>query len=331
MRERLAAHAAAAPVRCGLPVVRSLAALVAAFALLAAAAPAGAASMSAAADTTSIRVGDPIRVRVRLVTEPGSTLELPALGKTLGSLEVLSWTRAAPRERNGERELDGVAVVTAWATGDTEIPPIVAAGDSSGDVHTEAIAIRVASVGIEKSQDVRPIRGPVALPRNWLLIAAIVLGAALVALAAFLLVRRLRRKRHDLPAVPIVVRPAHELAYEALDRLASERLVERGHAAEHVARLADILRDYHGARFGFLALDMTTSEIVAALRPLIDAGSASSRMALAETRAFLEEADLVKFADVVPDDEEARGGVARVRGIVDETRVRDEQPLAEAS
>jgi hypothetical protein len=330
LRRRLAARAAAGPsVRSGLSAARRFATLVAAFALFAAAAPAEAARLSATADTTRIRVGDPIHLRVRLVTEPGSKLELPAIGKTLGSLEVLSWTLAAPRERNGEREIDGVAVVTAWATGAAVIPPIVASGDST--VRTEPIAIRVESVGIEESKDVRAIRGPVSLPRNWLLIAAIALGSLLVALAAFLLVRRLRRKRLDVPAAPIVARPAHELAYEALDRLAAERLVERGHAAEHVTRLADILRDYHGARFGFLALDMTTSEIVAALRPLIDGGSASSRMALAETRAFLEEADLVKFAEVVPDDEQARGGLTRVRHVVDETRVRDEQPLAEAS
>jgi len=308
-----------------------IAGLCAAAALMAAGACAAEPRLTAAVAADTAHVGDPIALRLTLVAPASSPLALPALAKSLGEFEVLSWTPRKTTEKNGERTASGDAVITAWRTGVLEIPAVRATGDSALDVRSAPIAMAIVSVGLDESGDVRRVRGPVGLPRNWWLIAAVVAGALALGVAALLLVRRLRKQPAEAPAAPAVVRPAHEVAYEELARLASERLVERGLAAEHVIRLADILRDYLGRRFGFAALDMTTSEIIATIRPVFETLPRETRAAFSQAREFLEYGDLVKFADLAPAEAEAASGIARVRAVVDGTREPDAAPLAEAS
>ncbi|MFN0150701.1 MAG: hypothetical protein ACKVU1_08345 [bacterium] len=322
-------------MRSGAAVARAWAAGIAIGVVIGVFAPATARSagprMSAVATNDSARVGDPITVRFTLSAPVGSPLELPPVSKTLGEFEVLSWTPLKIVEKGGERIAAGDAHLAAWRTGVMEIPSVRAVGDTTQDVSSTPIPITIVSVGLDESGEARPVRGPVSLPRNWWLIALVTLGVIALGLAAFLLVRRLRRKPGEAPAPPVIVRPAHEVAYEELAKLASERLVDRGLAAEQIVRLADILRDYLGRRFGFNALDMTTAEIVTALRSVFEHEPRESRTAFSQAREFLEDGDLVKFADVVPEAAAASSGIARVRAIVDATRVPDAAPLAEAS
>ena len=58
------------------------------------------------------------------------------------------------------------------------------------------------------------------------------------------------------------------MALEKLDRLATQRLVQTGaDMRPFYFQLSEIVREYLGARFGFLALEMTTEELMDELRP----------------------------------------------------------------
>ncbi len=294
------------------------------------------ATLAVEAAPREIHVGDPIRITIRLTAEEGSDVALPVLAESVGDFEVLSvGSPTEERGPDGERILSVEATVTAWATGDLTIPPLSASGTAdleAGSVRSDPVPITVASVGIESSEDLRPIKDPLSLPIEWARIALIALAALLAAIVAFLVARRLRRRPAAVPAAPISTRPAHEVALEAIDRLASEGLVARGRVAEHTTRLTDILRRYFEARFGFPALDRTTSEILVALRkPLDRAGIRRSIDLHAEIADLLHEADLVKFAEFSPDPAAASATVERARSIVEATREEEAPPLAAAS
>lgn len=295
--------------------------------------PSSGARLSVEAAPREIRVGDAIRLTIRLTAEAGSDLAIQAPPEALGEFEILEWL--APREvrgRAGERTLVVDATVTAWRTGDLVIPPISAVGPASGEVRSEPVPIAVASVGIDSSEDIRPIKDPLSLPIDWTRIALIALAALAAAIVAFLVARRLRRRPAAAPAAPVPARPAHVVALEALERLAAEGLVARGRVAEHTMRLADILRRYFEARFGFPALDMTTSEILLALRrPLDREGIRRSLDLHGEIADLLHEADLVKFAEFSPDPDDATAMVPRAHDIVEATREEEAPPLAAAS
>ncbi|MCM1079979.1 MAG: BatD family protein [Bacteroidales bacterium] len=83
--------------------------------------------------------------------------------------------------------------------------------------------------------------------------------------------------------------PAHVKAITAIDELKQERMVSSDNQKEYYTRLTDTLRKYLEERFGFSAMEMTTSEIITRL-------SAEDPMKVAELRELFETADLVKFA-----------------------------------
>src|SRR5262245_9688899 len=83
-------------------------------------------------------------------------------------------------------------------------------------------------------------------------------------------------------------------------------------------QVSAIAREYLGNRYGFLALDMTTSEILKTVRQLQPAGLDAAQVA-----RFLAEADLVKFAKFVPGAEEPAAHLAEARRLVDTTRELD--------
>jgi hypothetical protein len=133
------------------------------------------------------------------------------------------------------------------------------------------------------AEDIRDIRGPKNVLPDWVL-AAIIGGALLIALACYGLWRR-RRTR-----VARVLSP-YEMALQRLEDLRALMQPER--AREFSTAVSDIVRLYIEQKFDVTATRRTTEEF---LRDLLE----SSNAALAEHRAllgeFLQQCDFVKFA-----------------------------------
>jgi hypothetical protein len=140
------------------------------------------------------------------------------------------------------------------------------------------------------------------------------LGLSAAAALAFLGVRALRRAR-AAPDEPAPLPPAERFA-RRLDALEGERLPERGEGREHVSRLSEIVREYLGALTGLNALDLTTGELMARVRdggdPRLDAGG---------LEAFLDEADLIKFARHPAGPDACAAGMSFARGLLERTRL----------
>ena len=132
--------------------------------------------------------------------------------------------------------------------------------------------------------DIRDIKGVVAIPIPlwWLLIPVILI---LVALGIWLWWRR--RKPVVAPQVVRMLTPL-EVALAALQQLRQDAPP----ADEFYTRLSDIIRHYIEERFGLRAPERTTEEFLA------EATLPTQQMTLLS--AFLQEADLVKFARLRP-------------------------------
>ena len=147
--------------------------------------------------------------------------------------------------------------------------------------------------------------------------AAALLGAVI----ALLVRRRLRARRPPVPAVP--PRPAHEIAMERLDRLGT-LLAQGGDLRPFYFGLSEAIRDYLGGRFGFDSLEMTTEELIAAMRRV---PADETRGVLgSEIEGWLSGCDLVKFAKLAPSVEQARGALETAIRMVEATRPRVEAP-----
>lgn len=206
--------------------------------------------------------------------------------------------------------------------GDQELPPIrlriVTADGVVGTVHTDARTIHVGSlIANEPDAQPRPPSVPIAVMQDDYTLAYVlgVLGLiALGALIAWLVIRWWNRQPKVAPPPP-PPRPAWEVALEKLEAL-RKRLpasLAENKQTEIVDGVSDALREYLGGRFGFNGLESTTDEVIARVRH-----ERLGPIAVEEIVALLGDADLVKFARAVPDEETcermAEGAVRIVRG-----------------
>lgn len=155
----------------------------------------------------------------------------------------------------------------------------------------------------------------------WGLAALLLLGAALYGLKRLL--ARYGKGLGDLfkPAPPL---PPHVVAIRALEALHHRKLWQNGKFKHYYSDLTDILRTYIAGRYGIGAMEMTSDEIIEAMRSRSE--EELPKKASMDLTAILRNADLVKFAKAEPDAEQNEGDYTRAYYFVEETKIQEEEP-----
>ena len=173
-------------------------------------------------------------------------------------------------------------------------------GQDKKVINTDSLPIYISLVKVDTTQPIKPIKEPVAVPFTfkefWPLLAWIFGGLALIAGIIFL-VRWLNNGGKIEKKIPL--KPPYEEAMIALEQLQKKRLWESGDTKGYYISLADVLRKYITRVWNMDALEMTTSEIIRALKK-----ETVDKSIRNELKDILELADLVKFAkhNSVPDE-----------------------------
>jgi len=94
--------------------------------------------------------------------------------------------------------------------------------------------------------------------------------------------------------------------------------VQKGEVKEYYSRLTDIVRRYFEQRYGFMALEQTTDEILSELRR-----HPTAEEVWGETGEVLRRADMVKFARHMPSMSDHEKAMETARNIVERTRVKE--------
>lgn len=229
---------------------------------------------------------------------------LPGTEKVTGDVKETTWRWKVLPVRMGIEKVPPI-----------ELPFRTIEG-AEGSVATELVRVRVRGL-LENEAD--PALGqsppPVdVIATNWALIWALSVGGALVlgTLLSWLVLLALRQRFAALkPAPP--PRPAIDVALERLAQIDQASAAELD-GAQRLAATIDAMREYLGGRYQIDALEMTTPELRLAL-PALDLKSITPL----EIEALLNDADLVKFARIVPPESAAREKSPLVRRIVTET------------
>ncbi|MBO7199600.1 MAG: hypothetical protein J6V26_06165 [Alistipes sp.] len=145
---------------------------------------------------------------------------------------------------------------------------------------------------------------------------ALILLGLVVWLLAWYIARYLRNRAVVPPPAPKI--PPHVVANKALVELGHRKLWQKGKFKAYYTALTSILRTYISGRWDIGALEMTTDEIIAALRD-VEMPSAS-RTDLITT---LRTADMVKFAKAEPEAEENEESLSRALYFVENTKLVD--------
>ncbi len=144
-----------------------------------------------------------------------------------------------------------------------------------------------------------------------------------VAVVAGIFIYRKTRKEEEFRKLEhIKPVPPFELAMQRLDALRTQRLAQSGHEKEFYTRLTDILRQYLQGRFGINAMEMTTSQIVRALR-----ADSFTRQPAEHIDSVLRIADFVKFAKERPLADDNERALMRATDFVEATKPVPPPPL----
>ncbi len=277
-------------------------------------------------DTSSIRIGERVQLRLNTTLPKSSVVYWPIITDTLTSaIEVASKskidTNATSRKEfvNYSQSIQ----ITSFDTGFHYVPPFTIyytfAGDTARhELLSDGVYLKVRTVEVDTTRAIRDIRGPISAPLSFEELAPYLGAALILGLIIGFVWYYFWRKRMNKPLFPVLVRPQGppwETALQSLSLLEDKKLWQQGKIKEYYSELTDILRHYLHQQFSIEAMEMTTSEILAAYDV---AGLQTDPRRLLDN--ILVMADYAKFAKATPQRNENEQSMTFARQFIDGTK-----------
>jgi len=243
-------------------------------------------ALSASIDQDSARVGGIVELRLKYRLPEGAHLPEEPKIKGIEGLTTVD-RQIGPGLIRISFLVDQLG---PWKTGELSLGYIDKDGKSQV-LMTGPVSLKVTSnLGDKPAEaELKPIQGIIPTRPQWLKYLPWVAGLLGMLLIVFVLFWWYKRGREGKPPV-IPQIPPHIRAKKEIKELDALRLFEKGHAKRFYFRFSEILRRYFGSLRGFPAVELTTEEIARCIDMEQDRG----------LLALLRQADLVKFADMVP-------------------------------
>ncbi len=285
-------------------------------------------SVAASVDSAIMTMGSRthVRVTVQMPEAAASNVNLDGMPELAAGEEYLPWNGvdivavdSASTITDGMRTIGYDYTIQAFDPGTLTLPPFAVVSGASDTAFSNAITFKVLPVDIDSTMTLNPMASVVApatkwydyIP-GWLLWVALGFFAVACGTAAYFLLRK-HKEQIEIRRNPPV--PPYELAISRLNTLRTSNLAESGQEKAYYTELVDILRQYLHGRFAINAMEMTSTQIVRALR-----SNPATRMSADQMRSVLSMADFVKFAKVRPLPDDNVRAMSRALDFVEETK-----------
>lgn len=249
----------------------------------------------------------------------------------LGDFEILGVRSEGSRPWDAGSVIDSVVYEATTFALDTArvagIPVSLVAGVDTLTVASDPVFLRVGSLVPAGTEDILDITDIADFPRPmwpWVLLGLLIASA----LAAWWWWRR-RQEETSPTAASVPATPPVDAALERLKSLEDMDLRSLEDVKPYYVELADILRTYFGQRAHVQALEATTRELIGQLMSL-RADRPVPRDLIARLNGILDEADLVKFADIRPVVDRTRELLSQSREAIEGTELAYRREEAEA-
>ena len=207
------------------------------------------------------------------------------------------------------------ALITVWNSDKYIIPAFTFSENNVSDL----ITLYVQDIEIKDTDTIlKDIKGPlddtfkktIKNTKNqiikWIIFAIIFIIMIYILYVVFLKRRLVRESEIHIPAEVI--------AFNRLSELEQKKLWETGKINEYHTELSEIIRRYLEGRFKFIALELTTDEILTELKSVIN------NDIFKKLQKILERADLAKFAKNQPTDLQNLESMSLAKEIISSTK-----------
>ena len=293
--------------------------------------PANAPKISGTVEPDSIGIGDRFLYTIEVERDLMQEVYFPDFKQSVEHYEMIEDRPVDTLSREGRRlKLRKSYLMAAFQEGIHNVLPEVMYLDKNiidtlrGD---DTLRLMVTTFEIDSTShtifDIKPQRtlkfkfGEISGYVTWTIIAIIIL--VLLFLIAKRILAHYGKSFSDIfkPAPPL---PPHEIALRDLKKLHSERLWQEDKHKLYYSGLTDILRAYIAGQFGVGALEMTSDEIIEAMR-----GVEIPQKQKMDLTELLRDADLVKFAKAMPEAEANEAAYTMALNFVEQTMPQPEE------
>lgn len=250
-------------------------------------------------DSVGILIGEQAHLRLGVTMPKGASLQWPELKATqyvVPGVEVVNIADGdTVKADNNQVKVERTYTITSFDESLYAIPALTVKVDGKpykgGTAALKVITMDVDTLHPNQFFPPKDVQANPFLWSEWSPWFWLSLLVLLLALLAYYLIVRLRENKPIITRIRIVKHiPPHQRALNAIDKIKAEHLQTSEDQKTYYTRLTDTLRQYIRERFGFNALEMTSSEIIERLQTMGD------RRMLDELTELFNTADLVKFA-----------------------------------
>jgi hypothetical protein len=276
-------------------------------------------------DTTEYIVGDFIEYTLEMKYSKDIRVELPSVIDSISVLEFIKEEQAIEQIIEGENYSLRTFIFSRYDSADVTISAFninyyVGNETEASVIRVNPVNILVRTIEVDASSDIQDVKAPIKIQLDWLLIALIILAILILALGGYYGYKHYQSKKTGVVKEKKIIKiPAYKIALEALDDLDYKKLWQQGHVKEYHSEITGIIRRYFEERFNFLAMEMTSSEIMNNLSDSVEA-----KEIMDETKEFLSNADMVKFAKFKPIPSVNEEMLKQAYDIVNKTKVEEE-------
>ena len=248
------------------------------------------ASVDVKIDPIEMMIGEQAQVTMTVQASEGAKVEIPTFQprqQIVAGVEVI----------NVEHPTDHSLLLTLTSfDGNLYYLPPFKVKVNGKTLESKSLALKVVEVEVDTTK-LDKFFGPKDVQDNpfrwsdwslsfWLSILMLVLLAL-----AYYLYLRLRDNKPIIARIKIVKRLLpHQKAMKEIEQIKADKMVSSENQKEYYTKLTDTLRKYIEERYGFSAMEMTSTEIIERLM------ASDDQQSLSELRQLFMTADLVKFA-----------------------------------
>lgn len=290
-------------------------------------------SVEARIDPIEILVGQQVKVTVTAMMEEGAQAEFPVFRpqqQITPGVEVVSSTgQQVQTVDNGYVERSVDYILTSFDDTLYYLPPFVVKVDGK-PYESKSLALKVLTVEVDTlhPENFFPAKGVQQNPflwEEWSLSFWLSVVMLLLLAADYYFYLRLRDNKPIVKRISFVKRLLpHQRAMKEIETLRAEHRMNDDNQESQKAyytKLTDALRKYIEERYGFSAMEMTSSEIIDRLTKSPDAKS------LDELRQLFQTADLVKFAKYSTLINENDANLMSAIEFINETKIENQQAV----
>ncbi|MCD8165889.1 MAG: BatD family protein [Bacteroides sp.] len=280
-------------------------------------------TVDASIDSLQILIGEQTKVQLEVTMDASQRAVFPLLTDTLVTgVEILDIARPDTQYLNNRQRMHIMQeyTITSFDSDLYYIPPFEVMVDTTV-YHSNPLTLKVYTVPIDTmNTDIffgpKPVMKAPFAWEDWRgLLLLSILCIPLLILAIYLIIR-FNDNKPILRTIKIEPKlPPHEQAMKEIDRIKQEKVAVKDNPKEYYTRLTDVVRTYIKNRYGFNALEMTSSEIIEHLLGL------ESKESLSDLRELFSTADLVKFAKHTPLMNENDANLIHAVEFVNQTKV----------